>query len=101
MLLEFSTFPIGSGESLSGDVAGVIRIIEESGLPHKTHAMGTVVEGDWDDLMGLVKKCHFALAASHARVETRIVIDDRKGASGRLKGKIDSLERHLGHEIEK
>jgi uncharacterized protein (TIGR00106 family) len=101
MLLEFSTFPIGSGESLSKDVAGVIDIIEKSGLVHKTHAMGTVVEGEWDDLMELVKRCHFALAANHNRVETRIVIDDRKGASGRIKGKIDSIERHLDREIEK
>lgn len=101
MLLEFSTFPIGSGESLSKDVAGVIEIIEKSGLPHKTHAMGTVVEGGWDDLLGLVKKCHFALAEKHGRVETRIVIDDRRGAEGRLAGKIESIEGHLGREIRK
>jgi len=101
MLLEFSTFPIGSGESLSKDVAGVIDIIEKSGLPHKTHAMGTVVEGEWNELMELVRKCHFALAENHNRVTTRIVIDDRKGASGRINGKIDSIESHLGREINK
>lgn len=101
MLLEFSTYPIGSGESLSKDVASVIDIIEKSGLPHKTHAMGTVVEGDWDELMDLVKRCHYALAENHNRVTTRIVIDDRKGASGRIEGKIDSIERHLGREINK
>lgn len=101
MLLEFSTFPIGSGESLSKDVARVIDIIEKSGLPHKTHAMGTVVEGEWDDLLSLVKMCHFALADEHNRVETRIVIDDRRDASGRIKGKIDSIEGHLGREINK
>ena len=101
MLLDFSTFPIGVGESLSKEVAGVIDIIEKSGLPHKTHAMGTVVEGDWDELLDLVKKCHFALAENHNRVTTRMVIDDRRDASGRIKGKLKSIESHLGREINK
>lgn len=101
MLMEFSTFPIGSGESLSKDVSVVIDIIEKSGLSNKTHAMGTVVEGDWDELMALVKQCHFALAANNSRVTTRIIIDDRRDAKGRIKGKLESIEKHLGREINK
>ncbi len=101
MLLEFSTFPIGSSESLSKDVSEIIRIIEDSGLPHRIHAMGTIVEGDWDELMELVKKCHMKLRERFSRVTTRIAIDDREGATGRIEGKIKSIEKHLGREIKK
>jgi uncharacterized protein (TIGR00106 family) len=101
MLLEFSTFPIGSSESLSRSVSETIKIIEDSGLPHQTHAMGTVVEGDWDELLSLVRKCHMKLRENHNRVSTKISIDDRGGATGRLAGKVESIEKHLGREINK
>jgi uncharacterized protein (TIGR00106 family) len=101
MLLEFSTYPIGSSESLSKDVAEIIAIIEDSGLAHQTHSMGTVVEGDWDELMELVKRCHMKLREKFNRVGTRIAIDDREGATGRIEGKIESIEKHLGRDIRK
>jgi uncharacterized protein (TIGR00106 family) len=101
MILEFSTYPIGSGESLSEAVADVVELVEQSGLPYQTHAMGTVVEGEWDELMDLVKQCHFALRNKHARVATRIAIDDRSGAKNRMSGKLDSIERRLGRKIKR
>jgi uncharacterized protein (TIGR00106 family) len=99
MLVEFSMSPVGEGISLSRYVAEVIRIIEESGLPHETHAMGTLVEGDWDEVMALIRKCHMQMLQDTSRVLTAIKIDDRKGARGRLKGKIESLEKKIGHKI--
>jgi uncharacterized protein (TIGR00106 family) len=99
MLVEFSMSPVGEGVSLSQYVAEVIRIIEESGLPHETHAMGTLVEGDWDEVMALIRKCHTRMLQDTSRVLTTIKIDDRKGARGRLKGKIESLEKKIGHKI--
>ncbi|MEE9542223.1 MAG: thiamine-binding protein, partial [Thermodesulfobacteriota bacterium] len=52
--MEFTIMPVGKGVSLSEDVAKAIRIVAESGLPHENNAMGTVVEGEWDELTALV-----------------------------------------------
>lgn len=101
MLAIFSTFPVGKSESLSEDVAEVIRIIDDSGLECQTTAMGTLVEGEWDEVMALIKQCHYKLRESSSRVNTKISIDDRAGAKGRIKGKVASVEKHLGHEVKK
>jgi len=101
MLAIFSTFPVGKSESLSKDVAQIIKIIDDSGIDCQTTAMGTIVEGEWDEVMELIKKCHFKLREFSTRVNTKISIDDREGATGRIKGKIASVEKHLGREIKK
>ena len=101
MLAIFSTFPVGKSESLSQDVARIIKIIEDSGIDCQTTAMGTLVEGEWDEIMDLIKRCHDKLRETSTRVYTKITIDDREGAKGRLKGKIASVEKHLGREIKK
>ncbi len=100
MLVEFSTFPYGL-KSLADPVAKVIDIIDKSGLPYQTHALGTLVEGDWDEVMGLIKKCHMALGDEYDRVMTRINIDDRKGFSDRITGKVKEVEEELGRTIKK
>jgi len=101
MLAIFSTFPVGKGESLSKDVAEVIRMVEDSGIDCQTTAMGTLLEGDWDTVMDLIKRCHHKLRETSTRVYTKITIDDREGAVGRLKGKVASVEKHLGREVKK
>ena len=101
MLAQFSVFPVGAKESLAREVAKVIDIIDKSGLPCKTTAMATIVEGNWDEVMALIKKCHRAMRRSHNRVYTSIVIDDRKGAKKRLTGKVESLEKVLKRKIKK
>ena len=101
MLAIFSTFPVDKGQSLSKEVAGVIKLIDESGLDYQTTAMGTLVEGEWDDIMDLVKRCHHKLREGSSRVYTKISIDDREGATGRLKGKVADVEKALGREVKK
>jgi uncharacterized protein (TIGR00106 family) len=100
MLCEFSISPVGK-ESMSDEVARIIDLIDRSGIPYKTHAMGTVVEGSWDEVIPLIRQCHELMKSRHTRVSTRIVIDDRSGKSDRLAGKIDAVERHLGRKISK
>lgn len=96
MLAEFSITPIDKGgKSLSEYIAKTINIIKESGLPYELHAMGTIVEGDPDEVFDLIKKCHANMTNFSDRVATSIKIDDRKGATGRLKGKIVSVENKL------
>ena len=96
MLVEFSVVPMGKGESISRDVARVIDIIDKSGLPYKTHAMGTLIEGSWEECLRVIKKCHDALKKSSGRVYTRIAIDDRKGKKLMMTKKLDSVEAKLG-----
>ena len=101
-MLAFVTIaPMDRGVSLGEDVARVLDLIDKSGLPYKTGPMGTTIEGDWDEVMDLIKRCHFLLRERSGRVSTLIKIDDREGATGRLEGKTDSLEARLGRRLQR
>lgn len=96
MLAEFSITPIDKeGKNLSEYIAKTIKIIKESGLQYELHAMGTIIEGNAEEVFALIKKCHLNMTNFSDRVSTSIKIDDRKGATGRLKGKIASVENKL------
>ncbi|MBS1235085.1 MAG: putative cytosolic protein [Nitrospirae bacterium] len=101
MLIEFSIVPIGTSSSLSARVAEVLDIVDSSGLPYKLTPMGTIVEGEWNDLMRLVRQCHRKMMKNEERVLTRILIDDRKGKTGRMDRKIRSVEKRLGRSLKK
>jgi uncharacterized protein (TIGR00106 family) len=101
MLIEFSIVPIGTGSSVGDRLAEVLKLIDESGLPYKLNPMGTVVEGEWDELFGLVKKCHKAVMKKEERVITTISIDDRKGKAARIEAKVESIEKRLGRSLKK
>jgi len=99
MLASFSVVPIGVGEELKEHIAKVLDIIDTSGLPYKLGAMQTTVEGEPDAVMALIMKCHGLLLEAAPRVLTHIAIDDRKGATGRLEGKVQDVEKVLGGEL--
>jgi uncharacterized protein (TIGR00106 family) len=99
MLLEFSMSPLGKGESVGQYVAGSLDIIDRSGVPYRLNPMGTVLEGDWDEVMGVVKQCLDAMSQECDRVTCVVKFDWRRGASGRLTGKVASVERRLGREL--
>jgi uncharacterized protein (TIGR00106 family) len=101
VIAEFSVVPVGKGEELAKLVAGVVDIIDRSGLPYQLTAMGTLVEGEWDDVLALIKECHFKMRRQGARVLTRISIDDRESAVNRLTGKVRDVEKALGRELKK
>jgi len=101
MLVEFSILPIGSGSSIGDQIAEVLRIVVASGLPYKINPMGTVVEGEWDEIMKIIKKCHKKVMSSEDRVVTTISIDDRKGKPSRIDGKVKSIERRIGKSLKK
>ncbi len=98
-MLEFSVVPIGKGVSISPVIAQVMKIIIESGVSYKINPMGTVLEGEWDSVMGVVKKCHDAVMGEAERVITKISIDDRKGIEQRLEKKITFVEKKLGIKL--
>ncbi len=101
MIVQFSIVPLGVGVSVSDYIAKVIKIVDESGLPYKFHAMGTIVEGEWDEIMSLVKKCRDIIMNETERVIIDIKIDDRKGYTGRIEGKVISVEKKIGKEVKK
>jgi uncharacterized protein (TIGR00106 family) len=101
MIIEFTVVPIGRGEELAGPVARILDLVDQSGLPYQLTAMGTLVEGEWDEVMGLVRRCHEAMRGETGRVLTHISIDDRPQASGRLDGKVRDVERALGRPLRK
>lgn len=101
MIAQFSIVPLGAGASVSSYVAKVIKIVDESGLSYRFHAMGTIVEGEWDQIMNLIKKCRDTLMNEVERVIIDIKIDDRKGTTGRIEQKIKSIEEKLGRSLKK
>ena len=83
-------------------IASVIRVVEESGLPYRANAMGTVVEGEWDTVMALIKRCHDEVMKKAMRVVSSISIDIRPGKPlDRLTEKLVSVEKRLGKKIKK
>lgn len=101
VLLEFSMFPLDKGESLSPHVASILDIVDSSGLDYRTHAMGTVLEGEFDQVMDVVRQCFDRMAADSNRIECSMKLDYRKGRQGRLEAKVASVERILGRTLKK
>ncbi|MEJ2684856.1 MAG: MTH1187 family thiamine-binding protein [Candidatus Sulfobium sp.] len=101
MLAEFSIVPVGSGSSIGDRLADVLKIVDTSGLPYKVNPMGTVVEGEWDELFKLIKKCHMTAMKKEERIITTISIDDRKGRPARIDQKVKSVEKRLGKTLKK
>lgn len=99
MLAHVAIFPTDQGESVSAHVARVVALIADSGLGYKVTAMGTQIEGEPEEVFDLIKRCHLEMRAHAKRVYTTVAIDDRVGATGRLEGKIASLEARLGHSL--
>jgi uncharacterized protein (TIGR00106 family) len=86
-------------DSISADVATIIDLIDKSGLKYRTHAMGTLIEGSWDECMSLIRQCHDKLRSSAPRVYTRIAIDDREGGKSTMGRKLDSVREKLGRDF--
>ncbi|MBE7162518.1 MAG: thiamine-binding protein [Williamsia herbipolensis] len=101
MIVAFSVAPSG-GPSASSDasvhdaVAAAVRIVRESGLPNRTSSMFTEIEGEWDEVMDVVKRATEAVGAFGTRVSLVLKADIRPGHVGELDGKLERLERALG-----
>lgn len=101
MLVQVSFIPIGVGTSLSQYIAKVVKVIDESGIPYQIHAMGTIIEGEWDEIMNLIKKCKDILMEEIDRLVIDIKVDDRKGTKNRIEAKVKSVEEKIGKSLRK
>ena len=96
MLIAFSVTPLGVGEDVGEIVAEAVRVVRASGLPNHTDAMFTTIEGDWDEVMAVVKQATDAVAARAPRVGLVIKGDLRPGVSNAMAAKVETIERYLG-----
>lgn len=102
MLVEFSVIPIGKGASLHEHIAKAVKIVDVSGLDYRLNPMGTVIEGEWEQVLKVIRSCHDAIMSDSERVITSITIDDRKGViSGAITRKVKSVEETLGKTLKK
>ncbi len=99
VLLEFSMSPLGKGESVGKYVSRSLDIIDKSGVDYRLNPMGTVLEGEWDDVMNVVRQCYERMRKDCNRVSCTIKIDYRKGHKGRLSGKTVSVEKRLKRKL--
>ena len=102
MLVAFSVAPSGGGQadgSVSDAVAAAVRVVRESGLPNRTDAMFTTIEGpDWDTVMDVVKRATEAVASYGSRVSLVLKADIRPGSDGQLTAKVERIEDHLSRK---
>ena len=99
VLLEFSMSPLGKGESVSKYVSRSLDIIDKSGVPYRLNPMGTVLEGEWDEVFAVVRKCYERMKKDCNRISCSIKVDYRKGHSGRLVSKVARVEKALKRAI--
>lgn len=101
VLLEMSITPLAQGESVSQYVAECVDLVDQSGLDYELHAMGTIVEGELDQVLGLLGRCIEQVARHSDRVTCAAKLDYRRGHSGRLTKKVASVEEKLGRPVRK
>jgi len=100
MLFSVSMFPIGGGESLVHPVAEVVDEIDHAGLPYQVTSMDTQIEGEWDEVMPVIRKAQARLLEKHSRVYLTILVDEHRGAEkGRLESSVDEVGSDLGRAI--
>ena len=99
VLLEFSMSPLGKGESVGKYVSRSLEIIDQSGIEYRLNPMGTVLEGEWDEVIGVVRQCYEQMRRDCNRISCTMKIDYRKGKNGRLSGKISSVEKRLKKKL--
>ena len=99
VLVEFSMSPLGKDESVSTYVSRSIEIIDRSGVPYRLGPMGTCLEGDWDQVFGIIKKCYDRMSEDCSRISCTIKVDARRGREGRIHSKVLSIEKTLGKKL--
>ena len=99
VLLEFSMSPMDKGESVGNYVSRSLKIVSESGVNYRLNPMGTVLEGEWDEVMGVVKSCYEKMRSDCKRITCSVKIDYRDGKKGRLESKMASVEKKLGKKL--
>ena len=99
VLLEFAMSPSDKGEELVEYVSRILNIIDKSGVTYQLTPMGTIMEGEWKEVMAVVEACFEELRKDCKRISTNIKIDYRDGGPGRIRGKVEAVEKQLGRKL--
>ncbi|MCM6777173.1 MTH1187 family thiamine-binding protein [Nocardia sp. CDC159] len=98
MIAAFSVSPLGTGEDVGRAVAEAVRVVRASGLPNETNAMFTTIEGEWDEVMDVIKRATDAVLAAAPRASLVIKADIRPGVTDAITAKVASVERYLAED---
>ena len=99
LLAEFSIWPMDKGESVGAYVARALDIVDKSGLRYRLGPLGTCIEGEYEQVMDVIRRCHEELLKDCHRVTCTIKMDYRKGHDNMLESKIASVEKQLGRKL--
>ncbi|MFQ5770540.1 MAG: MTH1187 family thiamine-binding protein [bacterium] len=99
MLARVNFIPVGTGEEMKELIAKALKIIDKSELDYQLTAMGTIIEGEWDEIIFLVKKCNDEIKKFANRIVINIDIDDRKDLVNRLKNNVLEIEYAVGGDL--
>lgn len=97
-LIALAIAPCGTGEEMAKEVGEVVQVIRKSGLKNQTHSMFTEIEGEWDEVMAVVKEATFVLAEKGIRTEVVFKADVRPGYENMMEEKLVRMEKAIGEE---
>jgi uncharacterized protein (TIGR00106 family) len=99
MLAELSIIPVGGDVHSSPELAKVLKIVDQSGLPYQLTPSGTCIEGEWDEIMPLIRQCHDRARKDSSHVVTFIKLEDDEGERRKLTRNVASVEEKIGHTL--
>jgi uncharacterized protein (TIGR00106 family) len=100
MLFEISVIPLGGDIHLSDELAGVLSVVDRSGLPYQLGPGSTCIEGEWDEAMDLIRDCHREARRTSKHVITLIKVEDDEGQRDKIRSNVESVEAKAGHPLE-
>lgn len=101
MLAELTIVPLRGGLHISDEIAEVVKVIDASGLPYELTPSGTCIEGDWDAVMALIRRCHDHIRNRSPHVMTLIKVEDEEGQDQKLLRNVESVEKKVGHPLKR
>ncbi len=101
MLFDFSIIPIGGDVHISDEIAEALKLIDSSGFPYQLTPTGTCIEGEWEEVMTLIRRCHERVRQMSPHVITSIKVEDDAGEHNKLTRNVASVEEKVGHELKK
>lgn len=101
MMIEFSILPVNDNTHLGKYIAAAVKTVHESGMEYRLTPMGTIIIGEWEPAMAVIRQCHEVVRQMSDRVMTRIKIDDAKDGARFPEEKMKSVENVLGFSVKK
>lgn len=93
VVASISIFPLGKTDHLGPYVARALNVIEQNGLDYRLGPMGTVLEGEFDQVLEVARQCMAEMEKDCDRIYMTLTVDNRKGLAGRIDGKVASVEK--------